>query len=283
VTEMRPRLGIRSIKMPPSAATFGLIVIICYALVAVFAPVLAPHLERSIVGAPFEPWSSRHLLGTDNLGRDMLSRLIFGARNTLGIAFAATIVAFMIGTALGFAAATLQGYVDQGISRIVDVLMSIPKLIFSLMLLTIFGNSLTNLVLIIAVLDSTRVYRLARAVAYGIVTMDYVEAARLRGEGLWWIVRREILPNATPPLAAEFGMRFCFVFLTISALSFLGLGIQPPMADWGSMVRESATLINFGDYRPLLPAAAIGLLAIAVNFVIDWIQETSSGLKDQHH
>jgi peptide/nickel transport system permease protein len=282
VTEMRPRLGIRSIKMPPSAATLGLIVIICYALVAVFAPVLAPHLERSIVGAPFEPWSSRHLLGTDNLGRDMLSRMIFGARNTLGIAFAATIVAFMIGTALGFAAATLQGYVDQGISRIVDVLMSIPKLIFSLMLLTIFGNSLTNLVLIIAVLDSTRVYRLARAVAYGIVTMDYVEAARLRGEGLWWIVRREILPNATPPLAAEFGMRFCFVFLTISALSFLGLGIQPPMADWGSMVRESATLINFGDYRPLLPAAAIGLLAIAVNFVIDWIQETSSGLKDQH-
>jgi peptide/nickel transport system permease protein len=212
----------------------------------------------------------------------MLSRLIFGARNTLGIAFAATIVAFVIGIALGFAAATLQGYVDQGISRIVDVLMSIPKLIFSLMLLTIFGNSLTNLVLIIAVLDSTRVYRLARAVAYGIVTMDYVEAARLRGEGLWWIVRREILPNATPPLAAEFGMRFCFVFLTISALSFLGLGIQPPMADWGSMVRESATLINFGDYRPLLPAAAIGLLAIAVNFVIDWIQETSSGLKDQH-
>jgi peptide/nickel transport system permease protein len=222
------------------------------------------------------------LLGTDNLGRDMLSRLIFGARTTLGIAFAATIVAFVIGIALGFAAATLQGYVDQGISRIVDVLMSIPKLIFSLMLLTIFGNSLTNLVLIIAVLDSTRVYRLARAVAYGIVTMDYVEAARLRGEGLWWIVRREILPNATPPLAAEFGMRFCFVFLTISALSFLGLGIQPPMADWGSMVRESATLINFGDYRPLLPAAAIGLLAIAVNFVIDWIQETSSGLKDQH-
>jgi peptide/nickel transport system permease protein len=112
--------------------------------------------------------------------------------------------------------------------------------------------------------------------------MDYVEAARLRGEGLWWIVRREILPNATPPLAAEFGMRFCFVFLTISALSFLGLGIQPPMADWGSMVRESATLINFGDYRPLLPAAAIGLLAVAVNFVIDWVQETSSGLKDQN-
>lgn len=277
-----PRLAIRSIIMLPSAATFGLIVIICYALVAVFAPVLAPHPERLIVGVPFEPWSSRHLLGTDNLGRDMLSRLIFGARNTLGIAFAATIVAFVIGTALGFAAATLQGYVDQGLSRIVDVLMSIPKLIFCLMLLTIFGNSLTNLVLIIAVLDSTRVYRLARAVAYGIVTMDYVEAARLRGEGMWWIVRREILPNATPPLAAEFGMRFCFVFLTISALSFLGLGIQPPMADWGSMVRESATLINFGDYRPLLPAAAIGLLAVAVNFVIDWVQETSSSLKDQN-
>jgi len=279
---MNGRSGLRALRRIPPTAAFGLAVIACYVLVSTFAPVLSPYPERTIVGGPFEPWSAKHLLGTDSLGRDMLSRLIFGARNTLGIAFITTIVAFLIGTVLGFIAATLQGWIDQGLSRIVDVLMSIPGLIFKLLLLTIFGTSVVNLILIIALLDSTRVYRLARAVACGIVVMDFVEAARLRGEGLWWIIRREILPNAAPPLAAEFGLRFCFVFLSISALSFLGLGVQPPLADWGSMVRESASMISFGNYAPILPGAAIGLLAIAVNFVVDWMLQKSSGLKDRH-
>ena len=252
-----------------------------YTCLALFAPVIASYSEREVVGASFQAWSSQHWLGTDSLGRDMLSRMIFAARNTLGIAFATTVLAFLIGTITGFIAATLQGWVDQVLSRIVDVLMSIPQLIFKLLLLTIFGTSIMNLIVIIAVLDSTRVFRLARAVAYGIVVMDYVEAARLRGEGLWWIIRREILPNAAPPLIAEFGLRFCFVFLAISALSFLGLGIQPPLADWGSMVRENATLISFGIYTPLLPASAIGLLTIGVNFVVDWMLHKSSGLKEQ--
>ena len=121
---------------------------------------------------------------------------------------------------------------------------------------------------------------LARAVAQGIVVMDYIEAAKLRGEGLWHLITREILPNAMAPLVAEFGLRFCFVFLMISALSFLGLGIQPPTADWGSMVRDNATLITFGDITPLLPAGAIALLTVAVNFVVDWKLHEASGLKD---
>lgn len=273
-------LSMKTVRKIPPTALFGLVVIAIYVFVAVFAPLLAPFPEREVIGSQYMPWSAEHPLGTDNLGRDMLSRLIYAARNTLGIAFATTVLAFLVGTICGLLASTLQGWVDQILSRAVDVLMAIPSLIFALLLLTIFGTNVINLILVIALLDSTRVFRLARAVAMGIVVMDYVEAARIRGEGLWWIMTREILPNAAPPLVAEFGLRFCFVFLTISALSFLGLGIQPPLADWGSMVRENATLITFGDITPLLPAGAIALLTVAVNFVVDWMLHKASGLKE---
>ena len=227
------------------------------------------------------------MFGTDQIGRDIFSRMIFGARNTVGIAVATTLLAFIIGGSLGLAAAINQSWLDQFLSRAVDVLMAIPSLIFALVLLSIFGSTVTNLILIIAVLDSTRVFRLTRAVSLNVVVMDYVEAARLRGEGLWWIMRREILPNIMPPLIAEFGLRFCFVFLTIAALSFLGVGIQPPTADWGSMVRENASLIMFAQYdikavlTPLLPAAAIALLTVAINFVVDWFLHKTSGLRDE--
>jgi len=264
----------------PLTAAFGIIVICAYILVAILAPVLAPFPEREIVGAQYLPWSAEHPVGTDKLGRDMLSRLIFGARNTVGIAFATTALAFVLGSVLGLWAALVGGWIDQGLSRFVDALMAIPALIFSLLLLTIFGTSVLTLILVIAAVDATRVYRLARSVAQGIVVMDYVEAALLRGEGPWRLIRREILPNAMAPLVAEFGLRFCFVFLSISALSFLGLGIQPPTADWGSMVRENAALITFGDITPLLPAGAIALLTVAVNFVVDWQLHRASGLKD---
>jgi peptide/nickel transport system permease protein len=161
-------------------------------------------------------------------------------------------------------------------------MMAIPQLIFALLILTITGTSIPVLIVVIALLDSTRVFRLSRAVAMNIVVMDYVEVAKLRGEGLGWIIRRDVLPNAMPPLVAEFGLRFCFVFLFISALSFLGLGIQPPTADWGSMVRDNATLITFGDITPLLPAGAIALLTVGVNFVVDFFLHKTSGLRDEH-
>ena len=200
---------------------------------------------------------------------------------------ATTFMSFLMGGMLGLAAAINRSWLDQILSRSVDVLMAIPSLIFALVLLSIFGTNVVNLVIIIAVLDSTRVFRLTRAVAINVVVMDYVEAARLRGEGIGWIMRREILPNILPPLIAEFGLRFCFVFLTIAALSFLGVGIQPPTADWGSMVRENASLIQFAQYdikaglTPLLPAAAIALLTVAVNFVVDWFLHKTSGLRDE--
>ena len=263
----------------PLSAKLGLMTITAYLVIALFAPVVAPYSETEILGGAYEVWSDKYLLGTDNLGRDMLSRLIFGARNTIGIALAAVIIAFAIGGVTGMFSAILGGWYDTIISRIVDILMAIPSLVFALLILTILGTSMTTLVLVIAVLDSTRVYRITRAAAMNVAVMDFVEVARLRGEGMWWVIRKEILPNIMAPLLAEFGLRFCFVFLFIAALSFLGLGIQPPTADWGSMVRDNATLINYDDITPLLPAAAIAVLTVAVNFVVDWLLHKSSGLR----
>jgi peptide/nickel transport system permease protein len=263
----------------PFSAKLGLVIITAYLFVALFAPVVAPYSETEILGGSYELWSEKYPLGTDNLGRDMLSRLIFGARNTIGIALAAVVIAFAIGGVTGMFSAILGGWYDTIISRIVDILMAIPSLVFALLILTILGTSITTLILVIAVLDSTRVYRITRAAAMNIAVMDFVEVARLRGEGLWWVIRKEILPNIMAPLLAEFGLRFCFVFLFIAALSFLGLGIQPPTADWGSMVRDNATLINYDDITPLLPAAAIAILTVAVNFVVDWLLHKSSGLR----
>lgn len=265
--------------MPPTAA-FGLSMITFFAVVAVFAGQIAPYGQTEIVGMEFEPRGGDFVLGTDNLGRDMLSRLVWGARNSIGIALATTALAFTAGALLGLLAAVLGGWTDQLLARVVDLLISIPSLLFALLLLSIFGTSIAALVLVIAVLEMTRVFRLSRAVAMNVVVMEFVEVARLRGEGLRWLVGREILPNVTAPLVAEFGLRFCFVFLAISALSFLGLGIQPPTADWGSMVRENAALITFGDITPLLPAGAIALLTVSINFVVDWMLHRASGLQD---
>lgn len=285
MTKLMTRLG-----DAPLSAWIGIVIVTLIALTAIFAPLLAPFPEVEVVGPQYSPWAAPHYLGTDALGRDVLSRMIYGARNTVGIALLTTALAFLLGATFGLLAATLGGCFDMIASRVVDVLMAIPVLIFALLVLTITGTSVFALILVIAVLDSTRVYRLSRAVAQGILTMDYVEVARMRGEGLFWIIRREVLPNAAAPLIAEFGLRFCFVFLFISALSFLGLGLQPPIADWGAMVRESAKLISFADFStwqtatfglaPLLPAGAIALLTVSVNLIVDWVLHLASGLED---
>ena len=277
-----------SLSKAPFTAWLGMIIVSSYFFVAIFAPYLAPYGEAQIFKVPYAPWDNIHIFGTDRLGRDILSRLIYGARNTMGIALTTTFLAFLIGVGFGLLSAILRGWVDQILARFVDILMAIPSLIFALMLLSIFGSTALNLILIIAVLDSTRVFRLARAVGMNVVVMEYVEAAKLRGEKISWIMGREILPNILPPLVAEFGLRFCYVFLMIASLSFLGVGIQPPTADWGSMVRDTGELIQFAAYdvtaamTPILPAAAIGILTIGVNFVVDWFLYLTSGLKDEH-
>ena len=253
------------------SAWIGLAIVVINLLAALLAPVMAPYGQAELVGDVWAPPSGQFWLGLDNLGRDMFSRLLYGARTTISIALLITICSFAIGIIAGFAAAILGGWIDTALSRFVDAMMAIPTLIFGLIILSVLGTSIPVLIGTIAILDSTRVFRLCRAVGLNITVLDYVEVARLRGEGLWWVMRREVMPNALPPLITEFGLRFCFAFLFIAALSFLGLGIQPPLADWGGMVRDNAQAINFGGMAPLIPAAAIGQLTIAVNLVVDWL------------
>ncbi|MDQ0999257.1 peptide/nickel transport system permease protein [Phyllobacterium ifriqiyense] len=268
-----------NVKNIPISAWIGLLVTAVFVFAAVFAPWVAPYPVGETVGDVWEPMSAKYLLGTDNLGRDLLSRMIFGARITIFIAATATALSFILGSVLGFAAAVIGGWFDQLMSRFVDLIMAIPTLIFALVVLSVLPANIMTLILVMGLLDATRVYRLARAVAVDINVMDFVEAAKLRGEGRIWIIFREILPNALTPLIAELGLRFIFAVLFLSALSFLGLGVQPPDADWGGMVKENKEGIVFGIPAALIPAAAIAVLAISVNLVADWILNRTTSLK----
>ena len=263
----------------PLSALIGLILTGTFVFVAIFAQWIAPYAIEDVSGGQWEAPSAKFWLGTDTIGRDILSRLIYGAQITIFVALASSVLAFSLGAFLGFLAAAKGGWVDQVLSRIVDMVMAVPSLIVALVMLSVLPLNLTVLILVMGILDSTRVFRLSRAVAVDIAVMDYVEAARLRGEKGGWIIFREILPNALSPLVAEFGLRFIFAVLFISTLSFLGLGVQPPLADWGGMVKENKDGLIYGKSAALLPAAAIAALAISVNLVADWILTRTSSLK----
>jgi peptide/nickel transport system permease protein len=256
---------------PPLAAKIGLLIVAINLLVAILGPWFAPYGQSQSVGDTWATPSAQMWLGADQIGRDMLTRLIYGARMTIGIAAATTLLSFFIGITLGFTAAVVGKWADLILSRLVDVILSIPQLILALIILGVFGSSIPVLIVTIAVLDSTRVFRLARALGMNLTVLEFVEVARMRGEGLWWVIRAEILPNAAAPLISEFGLRFCFNFLFVAALSFLGIGVQPPYADWGGMVRENAAAINFGLFAPIYPAVAIAALTVGVNLVVDWM------------
>jgi peptide/nickel transport system permease protein len=253
------------------------IAIVAINLVAVaLAPWITHYGQAELVGNVWAPPSAENWLGLDNLGRDMLARLLYGGRVSIVLAFLISALACAIGITLGFIAVAVHPWLDQFLSRAVDVLIAVPQLVMALVILSVMGTSIPVLILTIAILESLRIFRVARGVAAGIVVLDYVEIAKLRGEHFWWVIFREMLPNAVPPLLAEFGIRFCFTLLFVASLSFLGLGIQPPNADWGSMVRENALAINFGGTAPLIPAAAIALLTIGVNLVVDMLISTYS-------
>ncbi|MEM9967961.1 MAG: ABC transporter permease [Pseudomonadota bacterium] len=264
----------------PFAALLGLFCTLALFLIAIFAPLVAPYGYDEVVSNGFwDPATDEFWLGTDGIGRDLLSRIIYGLRTTIWISTLATLLSFTTGAVLGFLAAVAGGWVDQTLSRFVDLIMSIPSLIFALVILSITPITITVLILVMGFLDSTRVYRLARAVAVDITVMEYVEAAKLRGEKIGWIIFREILPNALSPLVAEMGLRFIFMVLFISTLSFLGLGIQPPQADLGGIVRENAEGLTYGIGAALYPAIAIAVLAISVNLVADWVLARTTSLK----
>ncbi len=263
----------------PISAWIGLFGLGIALFAAILGPWVAPFGETAVVGDVWAPPGGEFLLGTDNLGRDLLSRLIYGARTTIFVALAATFLSFSLGMVLSFVAAVIGGFVDQLLSRMNDLMMAIPTLIFALVVLAVLPQNLWILILVMAVLDSTRVFRLGRAVALDVAVMDFVEAARLRGEGTGWIIFREILPNTLAPLLAEFGLRFVFAILFLSTLSFLGLGIQPPAADWGGMVKDNKDGILFGISAALVPGAAIAILAICVNLIVDWLLKRAASLR----
>jgi peptide/nickel transport system permease protein len=254
---------------PP--AWIGCFIVSFWLFIALFGPSLAPHLESDIItDVSYAPAGEVGLLGSDYLGRDVLSRLLYGARMTMGLAFMATILSFSIGITLGFIAASSGRWIDGFMSRVNDALMAFPSVILALIVMSALGTSLTIMVVTVAIIDSTRVFRLSRALATDVSVMDFVDVARARGESLWWITVREILPNTLAPLTAEFGIRFTFAILFISALSFLGLGVQPPTADWGVMVKENLQGLLFGSAAALMPAGAVASLTVGVNLIVDW-------------
>ncbi|MBW9052652.1 ABC transporter permease [Rhizobium mesosinicum] len=263
----------------PITAWIGMIGIAIAFIFALFAPFIAPYGETEVVGSVWQIPDAQYVFGLDNLGRDILSRLIYGARTTLFVALAATVISFSLGVILSFTAAVSRGLIDMVFSRFNDLMMSIPTLIFALVVLAVLPQNIIVLILVMAILDSTRVYRLGRAVALDVAVMEFVEAAKLRGEGKLWIIFREILPNTLTPLLAEFGLRFAFSILFLSTLSFLGLGIQPPSADWGGMVKDNKDGIIFGISAALVPGSAIAILAVCVNLVVDWLLKRTSSLK----
>ena len=252
-------------------ATLCLLILSLILLAAILAPFLAPYREGEILttGSFVSPGEGL-LLGSDYLGRDLFSRLFYGLRLTVAVSFMIAILAFLVGCSLGFLAAVLGGRFDMLISRLVDALIAFPAIMLALIVLTALGPSIPVLVVTIAFIDSTRVFRVARALGVDIVVQDYIEAATVRGERFGWLMWHEILPNALVPLAAEFGIRFTYAILFISALSFLGLGVQPPQADLGVLIRENMQGLLYGTFSPIYPALCIAAITVSINLLVDW-------------
>ena len=264
-------------------AIICLSILIALIVLAVAAPWVSPYQPTKILtDESYQLMSDSMWLGGDYLGRDMVSRLFYALRITLGVTFVVTLLAFFIGCLMGFLAAVLGGVVDTVLSRVVDALIALPAIMIALIVIASLGSSLPVLIVTLALIDSTRVFRIARALAMNVVESDFVEAARVRGEGLKWIMWHEIMPNALGPLAAEFGIRFTYTILFMSALGFLGLGMQPPYADLGMLIRENMQGLLFGSFAPLYPALIISLITISMNIFIDWyLQQLNSALPNE--
>ena len=259
----------RRLRLPVTGVV-GLAVLVFWLLVAVLAPWIAPYSGGHVVSPDvLGPMTWSFLFGTDYLGRDMLSRVLLGARITVGVSAVATLLACIAGVTLALAAAARGGWVDAVLSRVLDAIISLPSLLFGLVVVASLGASMGVLIATAAVIYTPGAYRTARSLAVNINALDFVAVARARGEGTWFIMREEILPNLLLPVLTDFGLRFVYVVLLLSGLSFLGLGIQPPYADWGSLVRENLEGLVDGSPAVIMPAVAIATLTIAVNLLID--------------
>ncbi|MGX7871943.1 ABC transporter permease [Mesorhizobium sp. ORM6] len=246
------------------------LVILAWTLVAIFAPYIIPHPIGDIVDDDyFGPMRQGLWLGSDYLGRDMLSRVLMGARYTVGISLAAVSIACFSGVALGMIAAVTGGWLDTCLSRFLDAMTSIPSKLFGLVVVAAVGSSIPVLILTLAVIYIPGAYRFTRALAVNINTMDFMTVARVRGESTVYLIGSEILPNIIRPVLADFGLRFVFIVLLLSGLSFLGLGLQPPLADWGALVRENIGGLPFAAPAVIVPSLAIASLTISINLLID--------------
>ena len=270
----------------------GLGVVVFWAAIVVIGPYLSPYHEADILdeslfivpgsddpypATDFQPPSRVAWLGTDYLGRDTLSRTLFGARTTIGISLISTLLAYLVGVTLGIAAAVGGSVLDTALSRLNDAILSIPSIMLALVMIAAIGSTIPILIVLTGLIYATSVFRVARALGLDVMVSDFVEAARVRGEGLWWIISREILPNIAMPMATDFGLRFVYIILFVSSLSFLGLGVQPPQSDWGSMVKESLAGLPYGSIAPLVPALAIATLTISINLIVDDISAHAGG------
>lgn len=269
-------------RRPQPILWFSALVLVLCALVAIFAPYLQPYDPTEFVSyTPFEPSSAAAWLGTDALGRDVLSRLIGGTRLTLMMALSATLIAHLIGNVLGLFAAVKGGWLDMVLCRLVDVILSLPKIIVGLVVVAALGSSIEVIVIMTGLVYSASVFRIARSLGLDVSQQDFVSAARARGEGTLWIIFGEILPHVIYPLAADFAIRVSFAILFMSSLSFLGLGVQPPFADWGGLVRENIEGLANGSYASIYAAFAIAVVSVALNLLVDATGEESAFAESQ--
>lgn len=258
------------LRRMPFGGAIGAAIVLFWVAMAVFGGAVAPYGAGEIVDMDvFLPVSAQFPYGTDYLGRDMLSRVLHGTRYTVGVALVAALIASGGGLLLGMCAAVWGGLVDGAISRALDTLISIPGKMFALVVVAAFGSSVPVLILMAGVIYTPGAYRIARSLAVTVNAQDFVTVAKARGEGTAYIAREEILPNIIGPVLADFGLRFVYIVLLLAGMSFLGLGVQPPNADWGSLVRENMAGLHEGAPAVLMPALAIASLTIGVNLAID--------------
>jgi peptide/nickel transport system permease protein len=239
--------------------------------VALLGPLLSPQSPTAIASLPFETPSGEHWLGTDQLGRDAFARFLHGGLALVLVAFVATVLAYLVGLSVGMAAGYRRGLVDHGTVAVVDVILAFPPIVLLLVLVAAVGPSLTLIVVGIATIHAPRITRIVRSLTIETATAEYVEAAVARGEPLWAILRKDVLPNIWTPVLADFGLRLTGSVILFASLSYLGLGQAPPAADWGLMISENRGGLLLQPWVVVVPAATIALLTIGVNLVADGV------------
>lgn len=264
-------------------ARVGMVIATAIVLVGVFGPFFAPDGPADTIGAAYGSPSSGHPFGLDYLGRDVLSRFLWGGRTALAMALLATLLGYAIGLSIGLAAAYNRGVFGGLLMRASDVLLAFPGMIFVLLLLSAYGSSITLVVVAVALANAPRIARIVRAAALEVVDLAYVEAARIRGERAWYVTLREILPNIKSPILVDFGVRVTGSILLVASVSFLGFGLQPPSADWGLIVSENRAGMTIQPWSVVPAVAAIGLLTVAINLIIDGYRGSADGIGLAEH